>query len=689
MVLLMVRWCAGILMCQEMQKATMQRAVKGINIAAAWYWLAALMVMAIPAAATAVATHQQAFYDVADASQLGVILRYDLLEDRSARQTIADVRNQAGWRHASGQSPRFGFTGSAWWVRLELGNSSTQEQSVVLDLKTPLQDYVDWYVFDAELDQLKTSVASGDRRPFDFRYQRNHTLSLPLTVRPGERLQVYLHMASHDGFLESPPLSLLAAQDFMAYRSQEKFYLGTYFGCLLAFCLCSLFLYGLTRENTYLLFSAFLFLTVCTNLVYYGVSAELLLRTYPEANNLVLLTCFSMGGGFFFLFARQFLRLAARTPPLLIGIYDVVICLLFAAVTWVFMAGYAAAYAVIGHLMLIDIVLLAALAIRLCWQKNIDALFFFVAFFPMGVSLSMKLLSLSNVFTVQYLLEKNFYLAQTTIFAVVALGFSIAHSMKTLRLAMHNARSRELEAAIALKDSEVKMFHLARVTMAGEMTGAVAHELSQPLSSILTNSQAAEMMIKSHRLDPAAHLAIVLDIIHQAQMATAVIVRVRRLLFPGTQAADKVYVPRVYATVQTLLRHDFTQKQIVMHEQCEPGLYIRGDAIQLQQVLVNLLMNAVDAVKDLPPARRTITLSARRAGARFALLSVADTGCGFPTSCQAEIFSAFFTTKEGGLGLGLNICKKIVNAHGGEITAQPLAPAGSLVEFTMPLDDPR
>jgi len=161
------------------------------------------------------------------------------------------------------------------------------------------------------------------------------------------------------------------------------------------------------------------------------------------------------------------------------------------------------------------------------------------------------------------------------------------------------------------------------------------------------------------------------------------------LLFPGTQAADKVYVSRVYATVQTLLRHDFTQKQIVVHEQCEPGLYIRGDAIQLQQVLVNLLMNAVDAVKDLPPARRTITLSARRAGARFALLSVADTGCGFPTSCQAEIFAAFFTTKEGGLGLGLNICKKIVNAHGGEITAQPLVPVGSLVEFTMPLDDPR
>lgn len=685
MVLLIARWCAGILNVQEMQKAIMQRAVRGINIAVAWFWLVALMAMAIPAAAASLP--QQAVYDVANASQLGVILRYDLLEDRSGRQTIEDVRNQPGWRHASGQSPRFGFTGSAWWVRLELGNSSTQEQSVVLDLKTPLQDYVEWYAFDAELNMLKTSVVSGDRRPFDFRYQRNHTLSLPLTVRPGERLQVYLHMASHDGFLESPPLSLLAAQDFMAYRSQEKLYLGAYFGCLLAFCLCSLFLYGLTRENTYLLFSAFLFLTVCTNLVYYGVSAELLLRTHPEANNLGLLICFSMGGGFFFLFARQFLRLAARTPFLLIGIYDAVTCLLFAAVTWVFMAGYASAYAVIGHLMLIDIVLLAALAIRLCWQKNIDALFFFVAFFPMGVSLSLKLLSLNNVFTVQYLLERNFYLAQTTIFAVVALGFSIAHSMKTLRMGMHNARSRELEAAIALKDSEVKMFHLARVTMAGEMTGAVAHELSQPLSSILTNSQAAEKMIKSHRLDPAVHLAIMLDIIHQAQMATAVIVRVRRLLFPGTQGVDKVYVSKVYATVQNLLRHDFVQKQIVVHEQCEPGLYIRGDAIQLQQVLVNLLMNAVDAVKDLPPARRTITLSARRAGAQYALLSVADTGCGFPTSCQAEIFAAFFTTKEGGLGLGLNICKKIVNAHGGEITAKPLIPLGSLVEFTIPLDD--
>ncbi|MET0266631.1 MAG: sensor histidine kinase [Duganella sp.] len=644
-----------------------------------------LVVMAMPATSHAL----QAFHDVADTGQLGVVLRYDLLEDQSARQTIAEVRNRADWRHVSGQSPRFGYTSSAWWLRLELGNSSAQEQDVVLDLKTPLQDYVDWYVFDADLGQLKTSVASGDRRPFDYRYQRNHTLSLPLTVRPGERLQVYLHMASHDGMLEATPLSLLSAQDFRAYRSQEKLYLGAYFGCVLAFCLCSLFLYVLTKENTYLLFSIFLFLTVCTNLAYYGVSAELLLPTYPEANNLMLMVCFSTAGGSFFLFARKFLRLAAHTPFVLICIYDAVICLLFAAVTWVFMAGYASSYAVIGCLMLLNTMLLLGLVIRMCLQKNVDALFFFIAFLPMGTLLSLKQLSLNNVFTAQYLLERNFYLAQTTIFAVVALGFSIAHSMKTLRVAMHDARSRELEAAIALKDSEAKMFHLARVTMAGEMTGAVAHELSQPLSSILTNSQAAEMMIKSHRLDHAAHLAIVLDTIHQAKMATAVIVRVRRLLFPGTQAVDTVYVPRVYATVQNLLRHDFTQKQISVIEQCEPGLYIRGDAIQLQQVMVNLLMNAVDAVKDLPPARRTITLSARRASERYALLSVADTGCGFPTNCQAEIFAAFFTTKEGGLGLGLNICKKIVNAHGGEITARPLVPLGSLVEFTMPLDDSR
>ena len=663
----------------------MQCAITGIKVVAARCWLAVLAVLVFTAQAHA----QPAVYDVADARQLGVVLRYDLLEDRSARQTIVEARNHAGWRHVSGQSPRFGYTSSSLWIRLELGNSSAQEQSVVLDLKTPLQDYVDWYVFDADLGQLTTSVASGDRRSFDYRYQRNHTLSLSLTVRPGERLQVYLQMASHDGFLESTPLTLLSAQDFMAYRSQEKLYLGAYFGCLLAFCLCSLFLYVLTKENTYLLFSVFLFLTVCTNLGYYGVSAELLLRAHPEANNLMLVVCFSTAGGFFFLFARKFLRLAEHTPSLLIGLYDATICLLFAAVTWVFLAGYAASYAVTGYLMLLNIALLLGLTIRLCLKKNIDALFFFVAFLPLGASLSLKLLSLNNVFTMQYLLEKNFYLAQTTIFAVVALGFSIAHSMQTLRLAMHDARSRELEAAIALKDSEVKMFHLARVTMAGEMTGAVVHELSQPLSSILTNSQAAEMMIKSHRLDHAAHLAIVLDIIHQAKMATAVIVRVRRLLFPGTQAVDKVYVPKVYATVQNLLRHDFSQKQISVIEQCEPGLYVRGDAIQLQQVMVNLLMNAMDALKDLPPARRTITVSARRAGERFALLSVADTGCGFPTSCQAEIFAAFFTTKEGGLGLGLNICKKIVNAHGGEITARPLVPLGSLVEFTIPLDDSR
>lgn len=647
-----------------------------------WHWLTALIL----AVTSSSCFSQPAIVDIANPSQLGVILSYESLEDPSAKLTIHQVRNRAGWRSVNGLSPNFGFTNSSFWIRVTLGNSSGQAEDVVVDLKTSLQDYVNWYVIDRNRNELKAEVQSGDRRQFDYRHQGNYTLSLPLTVPAGEDLTVYLNITSHDGYLESFPLSLLAPQDFITERSREKSYLGMYFGSLLAFSVCSLFLFALTKEQIYLLFSLFLFSTMCSNFVYYGVSGELLLKEFPGINNGLLPFFLATGGGFFFLFARKFLKLADCTPVVVMKIYDVVTSVLLATAIWFSITSYAIAYAIICNIILLNIFLLTVLGIWMCLRKDANALVFLFAFLPMGLALSLKILSIDNVFTIQYLLERNFFLAQTTLFAIVALGFSLSLSIGKLRADMHDARARELERATALRNSERKMFHLARVSMAGELTGAVVHELSQPLSSILTNSQASEMMIKGGRFDQKEHLAIMLDITHQAKVATAVISRVRSLLSPGTQAMDKIYVPKLYATVQNLLRHDFAQKKIFVHETCEPGLYVRGDVIQLQQVIVNLLMNAIDALQDLPPPQRTITLTARRLDAQYALMSVTDMGCGFPSTLDEEIFSAFFTTKQNGLGLGLNICKKIVAAHGGTIRARSLVPVGSVVEFTVPVD---
>lgn len=609
-------------------------------------------------------------HDVARIEQLGLVLRYELLPDPSGSQGLAEVRNTGGWTYVSGHSPHFGFTRSAWWIRLGLSNSGAQPKEVVLDMRTALQDYVEWHVVDTN-GRVRQTVLSGDRRAFDFRYQRHYTLSLPLTLQASERLTLYVRLASHDGVLESSALTLITADQFFVQQSQRKLWMGMYFGALLAFWVCAFFLYSLTTEKIYLWFSLFLLLLTATSVVYHGVSAELMLRSYTAANNALVLIFFALAAAVFYLFARRFLRLSGSAPGLLLKIYDVLLCAVLGSAPLVLLIGYSLAYMVSSALILLNTLVLVAIGSKLCIRRNLDAVFFFIAFLPLGIALTFKLLSLYNVCVCQVLLEQDYFLAETSMFTVVALGFSIAHSVQNWRTAM--------------RENELKMLHLGRITLAGEMTGALTHELAQPLSSILNNSQAAERMIKDRRFDPASHLDIMLDITHQAKVATTIITRVRRMLLPGERAVERVDVCEKFQTVNKLLRHDLKRLQIRLRQECEAGLEVRGDAVQLQQVIVNLVMNATDAVKDLPEERRSITLTARSVGGSHALLSVSDTGCGFPTDCQQEIFSAFFTTKEAGMGLGLNICRKIVVAHGGEITARSNLPCGATVEFTLPL----
>lgn len=641
----------------------------------------AMMLLGMPCAALAASAR----YDVARDADLGVVLRYEMVADR-AGSSLAQVRLRDDWQYVAGRSPAFGFTQGAWWLRLRLANSGPLAKQVVLDLRTPLQDHVSWFVLHHRSGGVVAEAAAGDRRIFDFRYQKSYTLSLPLAVGPGEDLVVYAKLSSHDGFIEPMPMTLIAAEDFLLEKSKDKLLTGAYFGSLLAVCVCSFLLFLLTRETTYLLYAGFVLFLVCTILVYYGVSAEIFFPQDPDLNNQALLISFALAAVFFFLLSRHLLKLPATSPKPLGRLYDALTWLLVATVPLALVAGYAFPYAAIAILILLNIALLTYLSIRLCLKKQTEAILFSTAFLPLGLAQSLKLLSIGSIVHNQFLLERDFFLAQATMFAVAALGFAIANSIKTMRAAMLEARARELESAIALKDNELKMLHMARVNLAGELTGAIAHELSQPLTSILSNAQAAEFLIKDRHFDPATHMGIVLDIIHQARMASAVIAKIRRLLTPGLHPVEKIEAWQLVLTAKKLLQHDLSQARVRLTEQAEGGLHVKGDAVQIQQVIANLLMNAIDAVRELPENRRSVHISIRRDRGAYALFSVADTGIGLPSHCHDEIFSSFFTTKQGGLGLGLNICKKIVTAHGGAISARSAHPVGAIVEFTIPID---
>lgn len=625
--------------------------------------------------------------DVAQAADLGRLRHYQVLEDKTCEQQFDETRQSAHWTTVTDQASNFGFTGACWWIRFNLDNSGQQALPVTIDLGTPLQDYVDWHVLDRTDGRLLTSVRSGDRRDFNFRYQKSLTLSLPMTMAAGQRLAVYARLASFDGFQEPLNLAVQTSDAFSLEKSREHLLTGMYFGCLLAFCIYSVFLFISTKEKIHIIYAVFLMLLIINTCVYYGVSTEFIHPKQPDFNNPLLPFSFALCMFFFFVFAKIYLKMSEQPPNILMEIYHIITIILLLISPLAFLLGHAAGHAANAVLVLFNIGILLILTIRLCLDKNTHAIFLLVAFLPLGTSLSLKLLSLDNLFSSQHLFERNFYLAESTIFSVVALSFSIAHAMKTMRREMEQARSRELESTIALQDNELKLLHLSRVTLAGELCGAIAHELSQPLTAILSNAQATEFMLRSRHLNESAQLAITRDIIDQAKLAATVITKIRRLLYPGKRVTGSIPVNDVLASARQFLQHDLRLKNVRLSEYGDHALSISGDLVQIQQVMINLLSNAIEAVKDQPDERKCVYLSVRRYLGKYALFTVSDTGVGLPPEHHEKIFDAFYTTKEGGMGLGLNICKKIIVAHYGEIWARASYPFGSIIEFTIPTDE--
>ena len=647
--------------------------------------LLALLCLALLPAGNA-ATQGQAL-DVARQASFGVVTRYQILEDPGGALTANDVMGRHSWQPGSAHALTLGLSRSAWWIRLSLVNSGTAGRNVVLDLGTPLQDFVDWHVLDRDSSANGTSVLSGDRRHFDLQFQPFDTLALPLALAPGQTVQVYARLSSLDGLHENMLLKLYSAADFQAEKSAERLLYGAFLGCLLSFCVYSLFIYFLIKEKIYIIYTAFLFAVIINSLTYYGIAAPFIFHDAPDIHNILLPSSLCLSMFFLFRYASSFLRIPEHFSKRLCGVHDAASTMLMLTSPLVLVVDYAIIQLWLAILGTFNIILLLAFTLVLCWRKNRNALFFFVAFFPLGLSLMLKLLGQWDVLTLPFLLETNFYLPQCTVFSVIALSFSLAHSMKTMRAAVEEAKSGELNSVIALQKSELKLLHLSRVTVAGELTGAIAHELSQPLTSVLSNAQAAELMMKNKHFDPAAHLAIVLDIVSQARRASAMLAKIRKMLLPGSKAASRIAASDILGSAASFLQHELDRQGIRLSTACQGELFIQGDVVQIQQVMINLIMNAIDAVRTLPGEHKLIHLSVSPCQGKYALFSVSDTGHGFRKNEHEQLFQAFFTTKTGGMGLGLTICKKIVDAHNGQIRARAGEPHGAIVEFTIPLHE--
>jgi signal transduction histidine kinase/ABC-type uncharacterized transport system substrate-binding protein len=267
---------------------------------------------------------------------------------------------------------------------------------------------------------------------------------------------------------------------------------------------------------------------------------------------------------------------------------------------------------------------------------------------------------------------------------IALIGFVIL-LQATLITGLLYERRRRIYAEVQSRQHMSELAHVNRYSTAGELTASIAHELNQPLFAILTNAETLEVMLESPVPDLNEIKEIASDIRRDDERASEVIRRLRSFLRKTPFELKNLDLNEAVRETLAFISLSAVAREIELTSfLTSTALPIRGDRIQLEQVLLNLIVNAIDATSASPNAERKVVVSTSRAD-NFAEISVSDPGPGVPSDKLKDVFEPFFTTKPHGMGMGLSIARTIVEAHGGQIWAENRAGGGAVFHFRLPL----
>ena len=236
-----------------------------------------------------------------------------------------------------------------------------------------------------------------------------------------------------------------------------------------------------------------------------------------------------------------------------------------------------------------------------------------------------------------------------------------------------------------LRKAQAELAHVTRVTTLGELTASIAHEVNQPLTAVVSNADACLRWLDRATPDLDAARRSVEWIIDDGNRASEVIRRVRALVNKTDVERVPLNVNDVVREVIALVERELISRGVLLRMELAPApAMILGDRVQLQQVIINLVMNGIEAMQAVTDRPRELVLRSGRDEAHHVFLSVTDRGVGVPADCADRLFKAFFTTKSGGMGMGLSICRSIVEAHGGRLSASRNEGPGATFQFTLP-----
>jgi signal transduction histidine kinase len=270
----------------------------------------------------------------------------------------------------------------------------------------------------------------------------------------------------------------------------------------------------------------------------------------------------------------------------------------------------------------------------------------------------------------------------------LALTLLIGQGLLITGLIAQSRRRRVAEGALRRRFSE--MAHMNRRIVIGELAAAIAHELNQPLGAIYNNVGAAQLLISEDPPQLEEVAEILEDIKKDDKRASDVIGRIRKMLLKTESEAGTLDLNEVIGDTMRLLAVDASHKGVSTRMDLEPGLApVRADRVQVQQVILNLALNSMDALYNRSAGDRQLSIGSRRIDHHSAEVSVVDSGPGIPQALLPHIFDPFVTSKPSGMGLGLSISRTIIEAHGGRIRAENLPLGGAAVHFTLPFETRR
>ena len=245
-------------------------------------------------------------------------------------------------------------------------------------------------------------------------------------------------------------------------------------------------------------------------------------------------------------------------------------------------------------------------------------------------------------------------------------------------------RTHELmRASEALREAQAELAHVNRVATIGQLTATIAHEVNQPIAATITNAQVAQHLLGRRPPNLKEVRQALDDIVKCGERAAAVIGRIRALIKKAPPREGRFDLNEAVLDVAALIQSEVLRHGVSLQTELAPGLRsVVGDRVQLQQVILNLAMNSIEAMTGIGP--RELLISTARDHSDGALVAVRDSGPGLDPQRIDRLFEAFYTTKTSGMGMGLAICRSIVEAHGGRVWASANEPRGAVFQFTLP-----